>query len=142
MTQQPNVINESNSTLNPLPLPVSRKLGSGNTKILELSSLKYSIPSPDSGYALKLIKSFQHLWTFHHKNKLISKIISNLVIYHASKIGRAPTKKDFQLVISALKIKENDLGVLNEEVLIKSSHEPIKGLHLSQLIDTYSEDKI
>ena len=27
----------------------------------------FSIPSPDSGYALKLIKEFQPLWSQHYK---------------------------------------------------------------------------
>ena len=142
MTQQPNVISSSNSILNYPPIPVSRSIGNGKNETIELSELPFSIPSPDSGYALKLLKNFEYLWKNHHKNKLISKIISNLVIYQASKAGRAPTKRDFELVISILKIKEKDLGLLTDEVLIHSANENIKGLHLSQLIDTNLKDKI
>jgi len=142
MTQQPNIISSSNSILNNPPIPVSRSLGKSRNETIEVSELPFSIPSPDSGYALKLLKNFEHLWKNHHKNKLISKIISNLVIYQASKVGRAPTKRDFEFVISILKIKDKDLGLLTDEALVHSANENIKGLHLSQLIDTNLEDKI
>ena len=142
MTQQPNVISTSTSILNNPPIPVSRFLGKSKNETIDLSELPFSIPSPDSGYALKLLKNYEHLWNNHHKKRLISNIISNLVIYQASKVGRAPTKRDFEFVISILKIQENDLGHLTDKVLVRSSQEHIKGLHLSQLIETYLEDKI
>ena len=66
-----------------------------------------------SGYALKLIKQFNHLWVNHYKGKLISKIITNLVIYQASTIGRAPTKSDVVKVVEILEITENNLGVFD-----------------------------
>ena len=56
-------------------LPVPRSLGSKKNVSKLVSPLEevFSIPSPNSGYALKLIKQFKHLWVDHYKGKLISK---------------------------------------------------------------------
>jgi hypothetical protein len=102
----------------------------------------FSIPSPDSGYALKLIKQFNHLWVNHYKGKLISKIITNLVIYQASMSGRAPTKSDVVKVVEILEITENNLGKLDKDTLKICSSEKIPGLHLAELFNSNSEDKI
>jgi len=104
VSQQPN-IEETNYKLQTLSdLPVPRSQGKKDS----YSSLKhpyeeiFSIPSPDSGYALKLIKKYEHFWSSHHKKKLITKIISNLVIYQASLAGRGPTKSDIEKVLKVL----------------------------------------
>ena len=75
------------------------------------------------------------MWKDNHKHKLITKVVTNLVIFQASKIGRAPTKSDVIKVIEKLKITDSDTGVLDTETLKKCSSEIIEGLHLSKLFD-------
>ena len=144
MTQQPNIIPDNQGLKQDLNLPVPRSLGSKKNKSELTSPLEevFSIPSPDSGYALKLIKQFKHLWLNHYKSKLISKIITNLVIYQASTLGRAPTKSDVVKVIEILEITENNLGKLDKDTLKICSGEKIHGLHLAELFNSNSEDKI
>ena len=144
MTQQPNIISDTQGLKQDLNLPVPRSLGSKKNKSELTSPLEevFSIPSPDSGYALKLIKQFKHLWVDHYKSKLISKIITNLVIYQASTLGRAPTKSDVVKVIEILEITENNLGKLDKNTLKICSGEKIHGLHLAELFNSNSEDKI
>ena len=144
MSQQPN-IEETNYKLQTLSdLPVPRSQGKQDSK----SSLKhpyeevFSIPSPDSGYALKLIKKYEHFWSSHHKKKLITKIISNLVIYQASIAGRGPTKSDVEKVLQILEISETSLGLLTKDSLLLAGKETIKGLHLSKLISTIDVDNL
>ena len=110
MTQQPNIIPDTQGLKKDINLPVPRSLGSKKNRSVLVSPLEevFSIPSPDSGYALKLIKQFNHLWVNHYKGKLISKIITNLVIYQASMSGRAPTKSDVVKVVEILEITENN----------------------------------
>ena len=76
------------------------------------------------------------------EKKLILKIISNLVIYQASLVGRGPTKSDVLRVLKVLQINENNLGLLNKENLQIASKETIKGLHLSALFSSIDVDKI
>tara|TARA_B100000927_G_C16314704_1_gene408902 strand:- start:19 stop:453 length:435 start_codon:yes stop_codon:yes gene_type:complete len=144
VSQQPN-IEETNYKLQTLSdLPVPRSQGKQDSK----SSLKhpyeevFSIPSPDSGYALKLIKKYEHFWSSHHKKKLITKIISNLVIYQASIAGRGPTKSDVEKVLQILEISETSLGLLTKDSLLLAGKETIKGLHLSELISTIDVDNL
>ena len=144
MSQQPN-IEETNYKLQTLSdLPVPRSQGKEDSK----SSLKhpyeevFSIPSPDSGYDLKLIKKYEHFWSSHHKKKLITKIISNLVIYQASIVGRGPTKSDVEKVLQILEISETSLGLLTKDSLLLAGKETIKGLHLSELISTIDVDNL
>ena len=144
MSQQPN-IEETNYKLQTLSdLPVPRSQGKKDS----YSSLKhpyeeiFSIPSPDSGYALKLIKKYEHLWSSHHKKKLITKIISNLVIYQASLAGRGPTKSDIEKVLKVLEISETSLGLLTKDNLLIAGKETIKGLHLSELFLTIDADNL
>jgi hypothetical protein len=138
MTQQPNIIPGSQGLIQDMNLPVPRSLGSTKNVSKLVSPLEkvFSIPSPDSGYALKLIKQFKHLWVDHYKGKLISKIITNLVIYQASTSGRAPTKSDVIKVIEILEITENNLGKLDKDTLKICSGEKIPGLHLSELFSS------
>lgn len=138
MTQQPNIIPGSQGLIQDMNLPVPRSLGSKKNVSKLVSPLEevFSIPSSDSGYALKLIKQFKHLWVDHYKGKLISKIITNLVIYQASTSGRAPTKSDVIKVIEILEITENNLGKLDKDTLKICSGEKIPGLHLSELFSS------
>ena len=143
MSQQPNIQIESKKNLEDLDLPVPRSQGK-NTLPNSLRSPDeevFSIPSPDSGYALKLIKPFTAMWKDNHKHKLITKVVTNLVIFQASKIGRAPTKSDVINVIDTLKIKDSDAGVLDTATLKQCSLESIQGLHLSKLFDANQEEK-
>jgi hypothetical protein len=144
MTQQPNIIPDTKVLNQDLNLPVPRSLGSKKNTSELVSPMEevFSIPSPDSGYALKLIKQFKHLWVDHYKGKLISKIVTNLVIYQASMLGRAPTKSDVVKVIEILEITENNLGKLDKDTLKICSGEKIQGLHLAELFNSNSEDKI
>ena len=137
MSQQPNIQTESKKNIKDSELPVPRSQG----KDIPLNPLRspdeevFSIPSPDSGYALKLIKPFTVMWKDNHKHKLITKVVTNLVILQASKIGRAPTKSDVIKVIETLKITDSDTGVLDTGTLKKCSLETIQGIHLSKLFD-------
>ena len=144
MSQQPN-INDSNyklQTLSDLPVPRSQGEQDSNNTLKHPYEVVFSIPSPDSGYALKLIKKYEHLWSSHHKKKLISKIISNLVIYQASLVGRGPTKSDIEKVLKVLEINETSLGLLNKDNLLIAGKETIKGLHLSELFQTNDVDNL
>ena len=120
MTQQPNIPKRINSKVTEMNTSVPRSQGnlSDNT-ITTIDEEIFSIPSPDSGYALKLIKEFQPLWSQHYKKNLITKVVTNLVIYQASKAGRAPTRSDVVKVVQALSITENSVGILDKEILLK-----------------------
>ena len=137
MTQQPNIIPDTQGLKQEINMPVPRSLGADNTsELVSPSNEVFSIPSPDSGYALKLIKQFNHLWIKHYKRKLIFKVITNMVIYQASVSGRAPTKSDVIKVIETLEISENDLGKLDKDTLKICSSEKIHGLHLAELFNS------
>ena len=144
MSQQPN-IEETNyklQTLSDLPVPRSQGKKDSNSSLKHPYEEAFSIPSPDSGYALKLIKKYEHLWSSHHKRKLITKIISNLVIYQASLAGRGPTKSDIEKVLKVLEISETSLGLLTKDNLLIAGKETIKGLHLSELFSTIDADNL
>ena len=143
MSQQPNIQIESKKNIEDSDLPVPRSQGKDTlpNSLRSPDEEVFSIPSPDSGYALKLIKPFTVMWKNNHKHKLITKVVTNLVIFQASKIGRAPTKSDVINVIDTLKIKDLDAGVLDTATLKKCSLESIQGLHLSKLFDTNQEEK-
>ena len=85
---------------------------------------------------------YEHFWSSHHKKKLITKIISNLVIYQASLAGRGPTKSDIEKVLKVLKISEASLGLLTKDNLLIAGKETIKGLHLSELFSTIDVDNL
>ena len=144
MSQQPN-IEETNyklQTLSDLPVPRSQGKKDSSSPLKHPYEEVFSIPSPDSGYALKLIKKYEHFWSSHHKKKLITKIISNLVIYQASLVGRGPTKSDVEKVLQVLEISETSLGLLTKDSLLLAGKETIKGLHLSELISTIDVDNL
>ena len=144
MSQQPN-IEETNyklQTLSDLPVPRSQGKKEANSLLKHPFEEVFSIPSPDSGYALKLIKKYEHFWSSHYKKKLISKIISNLVIYQASLAGRGPTKTDIEKVLKVLKINETSLGLLTKNNLLIAGKETIKGFHLSELFSTIDVDNL
>ena len=144
MSQQPN-IEETNyklQTLSDLPVPRSQGKNDSNSSLKHPYEEVFSIPSPDSGYALKLIKKYEHFWNSHHKKKLITKIISNLVIYQASLAGRGPTKSDIEKVLKVLEISETSLGLLTKDNLLIAGKETIKGLHLSELFSTIDADNL
>ena len=144
MSQQPN-IDESNyklQTLSDLPVPRSQGKKDLSSQLKHPYELVFSIPSPDSGYALKLIKKYEHFWSSHHKKKLISKIISNLVIYQASLVGRGPTRSDLEKVLKVLEINETSLGLLTKDNLLIAGKETIKGLHLSELFSSIDIDNL
>ena len=144
MSQQPN-IEETNyklQTLSDLPVPRSQGKKDANSSLKHPYEEAFSIPSPDSGYALKLIKKYEHCWSSHHKKNLITKIISNLVIYQASLAGRGPTKSDIEKVLKVLEISETSLGLLTKDNLLLAGKETIKGIHLSELFSTIDADNL
>ena len=115
MSQQPNIQIESKKNIEDSDLPVPRSQGKDTlpNSLRSPDEEVFSIPSPDSGYALKLIKPFTAMWKDNHKHKLITKVVTNLVIFQASKIGRAPTKSDVINVIDTLKITDSDLSLIH-----------------------------
>ena len=137
MSQQPNIQIEPKTKIEDSELPVPRSQGKDilPNPLRSPNEEVFSIPSPDSGYALKLIKPFTAMWKENHKHNLISKVMTTLVIYQASKIGRAPTKKDVIKVLDVLKISDSDTVVLDSATLKICSAETIHGLHLSDLFD-------
>ena len=143
MSQQPNIQIVSKKNIEDSDLPVPRSQGKDTlpNSLRSPDEEVFSIPSPDSGYALKLIKPFTVMWKDNHKHKLITKVVTNLVIFQASKIGRAPTKSDVIKVIEKLKITDSDTGVLDTATLKQCSLESIQGLHLSKLFDANQEEK-
>ena len=144
MSQQPNTeeTNYKLQTLSNLPVPRSQGKKDSSSPLKHPYEEVFSIPSPDSGYALKLIKKYEHFWSSHHKKKLITKFISNLVIYQASLVGRGPTKSDVEKVLQVLEISETSLGLLTKDSLLLAGKETIKGLHLSELISTIDVDNL
>jgi len=144
VSQQPNIVetNYKLQTLSDLPVPRSQGKKESNSLLKHPFEEVFSIPSPDSGYALKLIKKYEHFWSSHYKKKLISKIISNLVIYQASLAGRGPTKTDIEKVLKVLKINETSLGLLTKNNLLIAGKETIKGFHLSELFSTIDVDNL
>ena len=77
MTQQPNISKRTNSKVTEMNTSVPRSQGNlSNNTITTIDEEIFSIPSPDSGYALKLIKEFQPLWSQHYKKNLITKVLS------------------------------------------------------------------
>ena len=143
MSQQPNIqiVSKKNIEESDLPVPRSQGQHTPSNPLRSPDEEVFSIPSPDSGYALKLIKPFTVMWKDNHKHKLITKVVTNLVIFQASKIGRAPTKSDVIKVIEKLKITDSDTGVLDTATLKQCSLESIQGLHLSKLFDANQEEK-
>ncbi len=143
MSQQPNIQIESKKNIEDSDLPVPRSQGKDNlpNPLRSPDEEVFSIPSPDSGYALKLIKPFTAMWKNNHKHKLITKVVTNLAIFQASKIGRAPTKSDVIKVIDILKITDSDTGILDTATLKICSLENIQGLHLSKLFESNQEQK-
>ena len=137
MSQQPNIQIESKKNIEDSEIPVRRSQGKDTSSkpLRSPDEEVFSIPSPDSGYALKLIKPFTVMWKDNHKHRLITKVVTNLVILQASKIGRAPTKSDVIKVVETLKITDSDTGVLDISTLKKCSSETIQGIHLSKLFD-------
>ena len=137
MSQQPNIQIESKKNIEDSDLPVPRSQGKNAlpNSLRSPDEEVFSIPSRDSGYALKLIKPFTVMWKDNHKHKLITKVVTNLVIFQASKIGRAPTISDVINVLDTLKITDSDTGVLDTATLKKCSLETIQGIHLSKLFD-------
>ena len=62
MSQQPN-LEETNyklQTLSDLPVPRSQGEQNSSSTLIHPYEVVFSIPSPDSGYALKLIKKYEH----------------------------------------------------------------------------------
>ena len=90
---------------------------------------------PDSGFAMKIVNKYSELWSSHSRKKLISNVIVNLILFRSAHFGRAPANSDFHLVLGLLRITENNLGELTDDVLDTCSKEKMQGLHLNTLFN-------
>ena len=139
MPQEPNIDISKIESIKELPMPVPRRTEARPAQNIKPNSDEvFGNTGPDSGFALKIVSNYKNIWKSHPRNKLISSVITNLIIYRASHYGRAPTINDLHLVLGLLRISENNTGELNEEVLNRCTKDKIKGLHLVNLFNFLS----
>ena len=138
MPQEPNINLDKNKRVNEPLLPVPRRSAKRLAEKLDPNNEEvYGSTGPDSGFAIKIVNKYKFLWKNHPRHKLVTTIITNLIISRAAHFGRAPTVYDFHHVLGLLRISENSLGDLTEELLIKCSKEKIKGQYLLSIINFY-----
>jgi len=139
MPQEPNIdISKIESKIE-VSMPVPRRSGRRPAENINPTSDEvFGNTGPDSGFALKIVNKYKNIWEMHPRKKLISSVVTNLIIYRASNYGRAPTLSDLHLVLGLLRISENSIGELNDEVLDKCAEEDTKGLYLIELFNFLS----
>ncbi len=139
MPQEPNIDISKIESKKEISMPVPRRTGRRPAENINPSSDEvFGNTGPDSGFALKIVNKYKNIWETHPRKKLISSVVTNLIIYRASNYGRAPTVSDLHLVLGLLRISENSIGELNDEVLDKCSEEEPKGLYLIELFNFLS----
>ncbi len=139
MPQEPNIDISKIESKKEISMPVPRRNDTRPAENINPSSDEvFGNTGPDSGFALKIVNKYKNIWETHPRKKLISSVVTNLVIYRASNYGRAPTVSDLHLVLGLLRISENSIGELNDEVLDKCAEEEPKGLHLIELFNFLS----
>jgi len=139
MPQEPNIDISKIEGKKEIPMPVPRRSQKRPAENIKPSPDEvFGNTGPDSGFALKIVNSYKSIWEHHPRNKLISSVINNLIIYRASNYGRAPTISDLHLVLGLLRISENSIGEMNDEVLDKCTKDQPKGLHLIELFNFLS----
>ena len=85
MPQEPDIDISKIETIKELPMPVPRR-----TEVRPAENIKpnsdevFGNTGPDSGFALKIVSSYKNIWNSHPRNKLISSVITNLIIFRAS----------------------------------------------------------
>ena len=139
MPQEPNIDISKIESKKEISMPVPRRTGRRPAENINPSSDEvFGNTGPDSGFALKIVNKYKNIWETHPRKKLISSVVTNLIIYRASNYGRAPTVSDLHLVLGLLRISENSIGELNDEVLDKCAEEDTKGLYLIELFNFLS----
>ena len=139
MPQEPNIDISKIESKKEISMPVPRRTGRRPAENINPSSDEvFGNTGPDSGFALKIVNKYKNIWEMHPRKKLISSVVTNLIIYRASNYGRAPTVSDLHLVLGLLRISENSIGELNDEVLDKCAEEDTKGLNLIELFNFLS----
>ena len=139
MPQEPNIDISKIESKKEISMPVPRRTGRRPAENINPSSDEvFGNTGPDSGFALKIVNKYKNIWEMHPRKKLISSVVTNLIIYRASNYGRAPTVSDLHLVLGLLRISENSIGELNDEVLDKCAEEEPKGLYLVELFNFLS----
>ena len=139
MPQEPNIDISKIESKKEISMPVPRRTGRRPAENINPSSDEvFGNTGPDSGFALKIVNKYKNIWEMHPRKKLISSVVTNLIIYRASNYGRAPTVSDLHLVLGLLRISENSIGELNDEVLDKYAEEEPKGLYLIELFNFLS----
>ncbi len=139
MPQEPNIDISKIESKKEISMPVPRRTDTRPAENINPSSDEvFGNTGPDSGFALKIVNKYKNIWEMHPRKKLISSVVTNLIIYRASNYGRAPTVSDLHLVLGFLRISENNIGELNDEVLDKCAEEEPKGLYLIELFNFLS----
>ncbi len=139
MPQEPNIDISKIESKKEVSMPVPRRTGRRPAENINPTSDEvFGNTGPDSGFALKIVNKYKNIWEMHPRKKLISSVVTNLIIYRASNYGRAPTLSDLHLVLGLLRISENSIGELNDEVLDKCAEEDTKGLYLIELFNFLS----
>ena len=139
MPQEPNIDISKIESKKEISMPVPRRTGRRPAENINPTSDEvFGNTGPDSGFALKIVNKYKNIWEMHPRKKLISSVVTNLIIYRASNYGRAPTVSDLHLVLGLLRISENSTGELNDEVLDKCAEEDTKGLYLIELFNFLS----
>ena len=139
MPQEPNIDISKIESKKEISMPVPRRTDKRPAENINPSSDEvFGNTGPDSGFALKIVNKYKNIWEMHPRKKLISSVVTNLIIYRASNYGRAPTVSDLHLVLGLLRISENSIGELNDEVLDKCAEEDTKGLYLIELFNFLS----
>ena len=138
MPQEPNINLDKIKRINDPVMPVPRKNSKRLAENLDPNDKEvFGSTGPDSGFAIKIVNKYKTLWGNHPRNKLVSSIVTNLMINRAAHFGRAPTVYDLHHILGILRITENSLGDLSEELLIKCSKEKNKGTHLLSIFNFY-----
>ena len=133
MSQEPNIDTSKTPTKADLPMPVPRRLSNRPAENINPNSEEvFGNTGPDSGFALKIVNKYENIWEEHPRKKLITSIVTNLMIYRSSSFGRAPTVSDFHLILGLLRISNKNHGELTKEVLDECSKDKIKGIHLTE----------
>ena len=139
MQQEPDIDISKIEIKKELPMPVPRRSEKRPAENINPNSDEvFGNTGPDTGFALKIVSSYKNIWDTHPRNKLITSVITNLIIYRASHFGRAPTISDLHLVLGLLSVSEISIGELNDEVLDKCVRDNPKGLHLIELFNFLS----
>ena len=91
MSQEPKINLDNAKRINEPSLPVPRRSKRYNEKLDPKNQEIFGSTGPDSGFALKIVNKYKTLWQQHPRQKLVTSIVTNLMINRASHFGRAPT---------------------------------------------------